>query len=238
MLKNKKCGRRLRALKITVIVASCAAAIAVCAMLALSGLVRASSDGRIIEADRAVQCFSEQGEGADVILVLGCGVRPDGEPTYMLRDRLDTALDLYFGGAAPKILVSGDHGSDNYDEVNTMKDYLIGHGVPSESIFMDHAGFSTYESMYRASAIFGVKRSLVVTQKYHLYRALYDAEAFGISAYGVGADRRDYVGQWMREIRETMARSKDYIYCILKPEPTYLGESIDISGSGDVTNDK
>ena len=103
---------------------------------------------------------------------------------------------------------------------------------------MDHAGFSTYESMYRAKEIFGVQNMIVVTQRYHMYRALYIAEKMGIESYGVAADQNLYGGQTMRDIRELLAQCKDFFKTMLMPEPTYLGEAIPISGSGDATNDK
>ena len=103
---------------------------------------------------------------------------------------------------------------------------------------MDHAGFSTYESIYRAKEIFKAKKVVIVTQKYHLYRALYIANQLGLEAYGVGSDPRKYVGATYRELREILARDKDFIKCIFKPEPTYLGETISVSGNGNATNDK
>lgn len=133
--------------------------------------------------------------------------------------------------------MSGDHGRKEYDEVNIMKNYAIEKGIPSENIFMDHAGFSTYESIYRAKEIFEAKKVVIVTQEYHLYRALYIANQLGIEAYGVGADPRKYVGAAYREIREILARDKDFIKCVFKPEPTYLGDTIPVSGNGDITND-
>ena len=156
----------------------------------------------------------------------------------MLADRLDCAIRLYFAGAAPKLLMSGDHGSDDYDEVNVMKDYAIAAGVPSEDIFMDHAGFSTYESVYRARDVFEVQQPLIVTQHYHMYRALYIADALGLDASGVSADTRRYAGQSYRAAREVLARAKDFLQCITQPEPTFLGEAIPITGSGDRTNDR
>ena len=173
----------------------------------------------------------------DCILVLGAGVR-DGRPTDMLRDRLDTAVELYFSGVAKKLLVSGDHGSDDYDEVNVMKDYAVEKGVPAEDIFMDHSGFSTYESIYRADAVFGVESCIIVTQKYHLFRALYAAEQFGLRAVGVSADVREYSGAFYRETRETLARVQDFFECLFKPLPTCLGDPVDIGGDGNITNDK
>lgn len=180
---------------------------------------------------------AEKLEDVECIIVLGAGVRSDGTPSAMLQDRLDKALELYEAGVSDTIIVTGDHREKYYDEVNTMKNYLIGNGVPSEAIFMDHAGLSTYDSMYRAVNIFGVKSAVVVTQKYHMYRALYDAQALGIEAYGVYAKDVVYNGQTYRQIREIAARLKDVAYCIVKPESTVSGEPISLEGSGDVTND-
>ena len=179
----------------------------------------------------------EVSEPYDCILVLGAGVK-ENFPSDMLRDRLDTAIELYKKGIAPKLLMSGDHGNVDYDEVNVMKNYAIEQGVPSEDIFMDHAGFSTYESIYRAREIFGAERVVVVSQEYHLYRALYIGRSFGLDVCGVSADLRDYNSEFTNETREIAARVKDFFYCIFKPEPTYLGEPIALTGSGDFTNDK
>ena len=173
----------------------------------------------------------------DCIIILGAGIWGDS-PSPMLQDRLLQGIKLYESNVSSKIIMSGDHGREEYDEVNVMKQYAIDNGVPSEDIFMDHAGFSSYESIYRAKEIFGAKKVVIVTQKYHLYRALHIANSLGLEAYGVGADPRQYVGAIYREIREILARNKDFVKCLFKPEPTYLGESIPVSGSGDVTNDK
>lgn len=173
----------------------------------------------------------------DCIIVLGAGVWGDN-PSPMLEDRLLKGIELYNKGVAPKIIMSGDHGQKEYDEVNIMKEYAINAGVPSENVFMDHAGFSTYESIYRAKEIFGVKNIVIVTQEYHLYRAIYIANKLGIKAYGVNADPRDYAGQLYREVREILARNKDFVKSIFKPKSTYLGESIPINGNGNITNDK
>ena len=172
----------------------------------------------------------------DCIIVLGGGIRKD-KPSPLLQDRLDKAIELYKEGLAPKILMSGDHGSKDHDEVNVMKNYAIENGVPSEDIFMDHAGFSTYDTMYRARNIFGVNKAIVVTQKYHIFRSVYIAYKLGIDAYGVPAE--DIKHQWAiyREFREVLARDKDLVKCIFKPRSTVLGNKIDIKGNGDVTND-
>ena len=174
----------------------------------------------------------------DCILVLGCGVRPDGTPSDMLSDRLKRAVALYKAGVSKKIIMSGDHGRESYDEVNVMLDYAVRNGVPSDAVFTDHAGFSTYESIYRARDIFCVRKMVVVTQRYHLFRSLYICNRLGVDAVGVDSDYHRYVGQKMRDIREIAARCKDFFTCILKPEPTYLGEQLPVSGSAVVSHDK
>lgn len=173
----------------------------------------------------------------DCIIVLGGGIRKD-QPSPILKDRLDKAIELYKLGLAPKLLMSGDHGKEKYDEVNVMKNYAIENGVPSEDIFMDHAGFSTYETMYRARDVFGVKKAIIVTQQYHIIRSIYIARKLGLEVYGVSAEKIKYGGRVYREVREVLARNKDVLKCLFKPKPTYLGEKIDITGNGDITNDK
>ena len=178
----------------------------------------------------------EAGEGYDCVLVLGCGVWGD-TPSHMLEDRLLEGISLCQSGASKKLLMSGDHGRKGYDEVNVMKKFAVDRGISSEDVFMDHAGFSTYESMYRAKEIFKAEKILIVTQDYHLYRAIYAARALGLEAYGVASNPRSYGGQLYRDIREILARNKDFIYSIIKPEPTYLGEAIPVQGNGNLTND-
>lgn len=194
--------------------------------------VKLSTKKQIIEAKEASKL-----NDIDCIVVLGAGVWGD-KPSPMLEDRLIQAIELYKNNVSSKIIMSGDHGRVEYDEVNIMKNYAIEKGVPSEDIFMDHAGFSSYDSIYRAKAIFNAKKIVIVTQKYHLYRALYIANNLEIDAYGVGSDPRKYVGAAYRELREILARNKDLVKCIFKPKPTYLGDTIPVNGSGDVTNDK
>ena len=196
----------------------------------LSSYIKKETAEKIITAEEATD--------GDCILVLGCGVREDGSPSLMLRDRLEKGIELYEAGTAPKLLMSGDHGRKDYDEVNLMKSYAMGKGVPSEDIFMDHAGFSTYDSMYRARDIFCAEKVIVVSQEYHLYRALYLAEKLGLEAYGVPAQDVNYRGQAYREFREMLARAKDFCTAVIQPEPKYLGEKIPVSGNGDLTNDK
>ena len=201
-------------------------------LLGVNFFVVAKTKSKILSTEQAKEL-----ENVDCILILGAGIWGEN-PSPMLEDRLLQGIELYKNGVSTKIIMSGDHGSDNYDEVNVMKRFAIEKGVKSEDIFMDHAGFSTYDSMYRAKDIFEAKKIVIVTQKYHMYRAIYIAEQLGIEAYGVNSDPRAYAGQTMREAREILARDKDWFKCIIKPKPTYLGETIPVSGNGDATNDK
>ena len=219
-------------LKTAFIVFLCLAVVGTATLFIINGHVKASTKDRILTVQKAAEL-----EDVDCIIILGCQVKDDGSLSHMLRDRLMRGLEAYEAGAAPKLLMSGDHGREEYDEVGAMKNYAIENGVPSENVFMDHAGFSTYETVYRAKEIFQADKVIIVTQEYHLYRALYIAEQFGMEAYGVSADLNRYAGQSMRDFREVLARCKDWAMCIFKPEPTYLGEAIPVSVNGDVTND-
>lgn len=170
------------------------------------------------------------------ILILGAGVWGNS-PSHMLEDRLLEGVNLYNKGISSKIIVSGNHRDEQYNEVKVMKDFLIAKGIPSKDIFMDHAGFSTYDSFYRAKYIFKVKKLVVVTQKYHLYRSLYIAKKLKLEAYGVKADRRRYRKEIYRQLREILARNKEFFKCMLKPKSKVLGKQISIKGNGDITND-
>ena len=195
-------------------------------------LVTNSVKNHILTEAEAVQL-----QDVDCIIVLGCQVRSDGTPSHMLEDRLKRGVALYKGSAAPKLLMSGDHGTKGYDEVDAMKRYAVEAGIPSADVFMDHAGFSTYETVYRAKEIFGAKKVIIVTQQYHLYRAMYIAQAMDMEVYGVAADYRQYSGQFSRDVREVLARVKDFGMTIFWPEPTFLGDAIPISGNGELTHD-
>ena len=201
----------------------------------VNALVVSSTRENVITVQEAAEL-----DDVDCIIVLGCLVRSDGTLSDMLSDRVDRGIEVYgmiAEKSGAKLLMSGDHGTVEYDEVNAMKQYAIENGIDSEEIFMDHAGFSTYESIYRAKEIFGAEKVVIVTQEYHLYRALYIADALGLEAYGVASDQRTYSGQTIRDIREILARNKDFLTSLFKPDPTYLGDKILLDGSGDVTND-
>lgn len=220
-----------RAVFSVLIVGLILAAMALVSVSAVSGAMRSAGKKRIISSAQA----EEYGD-FDCILVLGAGVRDDGSPSDMLRDRVDTGIALYNGGASARLLMSGDHGRENYDEVNAMKRLATDSGIDPDAVFCDHAGFSTYESIYRAKEIFGAERVLIVTQEYHLYRALYIARRLGLDAYGVSADVRTYRGQTYRDLREDAARFKDFFTAQLMPLPTYLGDKIPLSGQGSLTD--
>lgn len=173
---------------------------------------------------------------ADAIIVLGASVYPDGTPSGILQDRLDDGIALYFAGAAPKIIMSGDNGTESYNECWAMKQYVISQGVPSEDVFCDHAGFSTYETMYRARHVFGADRVVIATQTYHLYRAVYDAQGVGMEAIGVSSDYGEYVNQSWYDIREVFARTKDFFQVLFSVPSTFVGDPISLDQSGDVTD--
>ena len=197
------------------------------ALLSLNTAIKTVTKERILSTQTAAQLGD-----IDCILVLGCHTR-----SLYLADRLEVAFDLYDRGASQKLLMTGDHGREVYDEVNYMLDKAEMHGIDRKDVFTDHAGFSTYESIYRAKEIFGAKRIIIVTQEYHLYRSLYIAEKLGIEAYGVSATLHGYGSQDYQNFRESLARFKDFFYALVKPEPTFLGEFIPISGDAYPSHD-
>lgn len=208
-----------------------AVALAIVAVFAVTNVVTiVGSKGSIVSADEASI------SSADAIVVLGASVFADGTPSGILQDRLDDGIALYFAGVAPKLIMSGDNGTESYNEVRVMKQYAIAQGVPSEDIFCDHAGFSTYESMYRAKYVFGCQRIVVATQTYHLYRALWSAKSLGMQATGVPSDYHEYQKQLQYDIREVPARTKDFFKALFRVPSTYVGDAISLDQDGDVTN--
>ncbi|WP_288766838.1 vancomycin high temperature exclusion protein [Varibaculum massiliense] len=220
----------MRALRALIRLAITLVVIAVIIVAGTNVYVWQRTKGEIISLTEA------KDKNTQVILVLGAGVNPNGTPSPMLAHRLQTALNLYQAGAAKKILISGDHGQVHYDEIKAMKSWLINQGVPAQVIYADHAGFSTYESAYRAEAIFSVQRAIVVTQPYHLPRALYDCQSRGIEVWGVGAAGNAYPGQTERNLREYLARTKDVIWVATEQKPTYLGPKISLDGPASATD--
>ncbi|MDI6816997.1 MAG: ElyC/SanA/YdcF family protein [Actinomycetota bacterium] len=204
----------------------------VVAFVALSNLI-------IIRAGEAhVTASAEDAPKSQAAVVLGAKVFDDSMLSHVLADRLDAGVELYRAGKVDKLLLTGDHGQVRYDEVNAMRKYALSKGIPAEDIFMDHAGFDTYDSMYRARDVFEVKSAVVVTQRFHLARSVYIARALGIDATGVSADKHVYMKADMFEIREAAARVKAFFELhITRPKPRFLGEKIPITGDGRRTND-
>lgn len=176
-------------------------------VLAISAAVCHKTAPRITTAE----ALQNAGEHLDLILVLGCAVRPDGTPSHMLEDRIKIGVSLYEAGLADTVLMSGDR-HEGYDEVGTMKSEAQKLGVPAKRIEIDPMGFSTYDSVANLLEQYNGKRVLIVTQRYHLYRALYIAEKLGIDAYGVSADLRSYTKQFKFSLREVLARVKDVVW--------------------------
>lgn len=175
-------------------------------------------------------------DNIDCIVVLGASIWNE-KPSPMLQDRLDTSINLY-NLKKHKIIMSGDHSTDDYDEVNPMKNYALEKEIPSSDIFNDHYGISTYDSLYRAKFIFNAKKIVIVTQKYHLYRALHIAKKLDIEAYGISTPSKKYTGDAFRELREILARNKDFLKSIIKPKSKYITKIVSLNQSGDVTNEK
>lgn len=207
------------------------AALGIISLAVSNNIVIKSAGDYILTPDEAREL------DADCILVLGCRAIGD-EPSLMLEHRIMTGIELFESGASDRLLMSGDHGRSDYDEVYAMKKYALERGIDADSVFCDHAGFSTYESMYRAKEIFGCKKIIVVTQKFHLSRAVYIGRRLGMEVYGVACDRGVYAMEKANNKREAMARPIAILQCLFKPKPKYLGDAIPISGKGSATDDK
>ena len=186
-------------------------AMAMTAVLSVSLSIKSVTTKRIIATEEAALL-----DDVDYILVLGAGLRSDGSPSDMLTDRLLTGIELITEGGEGKLLLSGDNSGSAYNEVGAMNDFAIEAGVDEKLIVLDNEGFSTYESLYRAKNEFGAKKIVIITQEYHLYRALYIARELEIDAYGISADIRTYRGQTYRDLREHLARFKDFFLCLIE----------------------
>ena len=220
-MEGKKYIKVLKKMMVTFI---CILVIILCGALVIINNVQAKGEKRIVTKDTLP-------EKVDAIIVLGAGVREDGTPSDILTDRLSTSLDILNMGVEGKLLLSGDHGKEGYNEVGTMKDYILKNSdIKEKDIFLDHAGFSTYDSIYRAKDIFKVESAIIVTNEYHLPRALYLAEKLGIDAYGYTSDKREYYYMDAYKKREKIAQLKDFLFVnVLKPEPKFLGDSIPVN---------
>lgn len=193
----------------------------VCAVL--TGLVLGGSAWVVWRGhDRVLTAEDAPDAPYDCILVLGCAVYADGSPTPMLDDRIHAGAALYARGWSGTVLMSGDNRAEDYNEVGTMRAVAERLGVPAGAIVCDGAGLSTYDSLYRARDVYGARRIVVVTQQYHLYRALYLARSLGLDAWGVPAADVRYAGQLLRDVREIAARDKALIWSVLQPLPAVL----------------
>ena len=207
--------------------------LALCGVLTLSLVLTVSLTMAKVTAPAIVTPDTlPEGEEYDCILVLGAGVRADGSPSDMLRDRVTVAVELYKATGVP-LLMSGDH-TGNYNEVGVMKALAVEMGVPSEDVFLDHEGYSTYESLYRATKVFGARSVLIVTQEYHLHRALYISRELGMDAEGVSADLRPYIKQKQYSLREHLARFKD-LFVAQGDYEGHLDPPVDLNGDGNLT---
>jgi SanA protein len=178
-------------------------------------------------------------EPRTVAIVLGARVSADGRPSAALEDRLQTALDLYESGKVRRLLVSGDHGRRGYDEVNAMHGWLLARGVPGQDIFLDHAGFRTFDTMERAARVFQVQDAIVCTQRFHLDRAVFLARRAGIDAVGISADRRRYAMASRDARREFLARTRAVVDSYLPfTSPRFLGDPIPIDGDATLSHDR
>ena len=194
--------------------------------------------GMVISAQKYIHRDIETIPERTVILVLGSQIRGK-RLSPVLQDRVDAAISLKKNHRGGKLLLSGDHGQIYYDEVNAMRLYVLANApdIPEEDIFMDHAGFSTWDSMYRARDVFDVKDLIIVTQEFHVSRAVCIARSLGLDAVGYGINQDRFQGRSLRSwrFREYLARVKAFYSIIIKPKPRYLGDKIPISGDGRAT---
>jgi SanA protein len=167
----------------------------------------------------------------EVAIVLGASVVRN-EPSPILAARANAAIQLYEDGKVSKILVTGDNATTNYDEVNPVQRYLLAAGIPPQDIFLDHAGFDTYSSMYRAKVVFDATSATVVTQDFHLPRAVFIARSLGLTAYGYTAGGPSSVWDYLREIP---ASAKALLDLVFRRVPQYLGTPYPLTGDGQST---
>lgn len=185
------------------------------------------------EGGRYILQSREDAPHAEAAIILGAAITQAGLPSPVLQDRVLMAVDLYRQGKVSKILVSGSNPSTSYNEVNPVRKVLVENGIPTEDIFLDHAGFDTYSTMYRAKEVFKVTSAIVVTQNFHLPRALFLARNMGLEAYGMPADRSTYTLK--NYVREFFSRPKAFIDIVMKRSPKYTGPVIPITGDGTAT---
>ena len=204
---------------------------AVLTVLVCNGVVIFSADKYVLDFSEA-----EKLENVDCIIVLGAGVNSDGSMSFVLTQRVKAGAELYKKGISPRLLVSGDHSREDYNEVGAMKNYMTENGIPASAVFTDHAGFDTYDTMYRARDVFKAKKVLIVTQDFHISRAVFIARSLGLDAYGCPCDGKGNFSSLNNELREIAARTKYAFIAITKPLPKYVGEAIPIWGEASASD--
>jgi SanA protein len=165
----------------------------------------------------------------DVGIIFGAGINGN-QPSKYLKDRLDAGILLYKAKRINKILLSGDNGRQEYDELTVMKNYCFTHGVDTTKIFIDYAGFDTYSTMYRAKHIFKIKKAALISQEYHLNRAIYIGQKLGIKSVGYSANKGEYLGYKYVTFREYLSIFKSFFDVLRNREPRFLGNPINING--------
>ena len=181
-----------------------------CYILGVNFYVILSQKKNILSTQEAARL-----DKVDYVLVLGCGVKEDGEPSHMLYERLKKGAEVFNMQNGALLLLTGDNSGESYNELAAMKKVSLENGVKEENLAIDDYGFSTYESLNNAKTKFGAKKIIIITQPYHMYRALYIANKLGIEAYGVTAYLPFYPRQILWSLREVLARNKDFLLCAL-----------------------
>lgn len=172
----------------------------------------------------------------DVGIIFGAGINGD-QPSKYLKDRLDAGIMLWKAKRINKILLSGDNGRQEYDELTVMKNYCFNHGVDTTKIFIDYAGFDTYSTMYRAKHIFKIKKATLISQEYHLNRAIYIGQKLGIKSAGYSANKGEYLGYNYVCFREYGSIFKSFFDVLRNREPRFLGGEININGESNYSKD-
>lgn len=180
-----------------------------------------------LQTDPYIKTVEDLPQQVRTAIVLGASILPNGDLSLVLKDRVDTAIQLYTEEKVTNILVTGDDGTLTHNEVRPVRKYLLANGIPDKAIFLDHAGFDTYSSMYRARDIFKVGSVVIVTQSFHLSRALFIARKLGVNAYGVSADRHQYMLK--NNVREVFADVKAVFDILAHRKPKYLGDTVPVS---------
>jgi SanA protein len=203
-------------------------ALLIIAGLLVAGLVAATIVHRVQSRYGGLIANLDDAAARPVAIVFGAGIRPGGRLSPILRDRMDTAVALYRLGKVQKLLVSGDNSTFNYNEPGAMYDYAVAQGIPPADVVRDYAGRRTYDTCYRAAHIFGIREAILVTQRFHLPRALFTCRNLGVEAIGVSADRQPYRANDYYRFRDAIATLRAWAdVVILRPQPI-LGDPVDL----------